>query len=550
MNNGKLKLGILLDSYYVPAWAYRSIERIVNSTYAEFSLIILNDSSNIKSRDYKVWKNKNTIIYQMFNVIDEKIFLRHQNASELMEIKELLSSVPSIKVKPIKNGNADYFEPIDIDKICGCGLDILIFIRGEGFGTLQGDILTASRYGVWSTCYEGYPQGFWEVVESQSETRTGLQILGEELNSRMTLYYSSASTYPFSPARNRNRILWLSSSFLPRQIALLQWLGEKDFFAEIKKYNKNDNLLIQKQHGAPPSNILSLSLIMKLLIKNVRELFVRLYTRDAWFLMFDFDVNISLPSSKFKEIIPPKDRFWADPMVIQKNDRYYLFVEEYVFQNKKGHISVIEVDPQGNYSKPVKVLDKVYHLSYPCVFVWKDKYFMVPESADNRTIDLYECVEFPSKWEYKMCLMENIKAVDTTLFFYQGKWWLFTGISENEGSFPEVELYLFYSDNLFTKEWHAHPKNPIVSDVKNARPAGKIFIKDGQLFRPSQDCSKGYGYGFNLNQILILSETEYKEECVISVIPNWDKRIFGTHTYGIEGKFNIIDAYTTMRKIF
>jgi len=125
---------------------------------------------------------------------------------------------------------------------------------------------------------------------------------------------------------------------------------------------------------------------------------------------------------------------------------------------------------------------------------------------------------------------------------------LFTGISENEGSFPEVELFLFFSDELFTSQWKPHPLNPIVSDVKKARPAGRVFEKDGKLYRPSQDCSKSYGYGFDLNRILVLSETEYREERDVAVRPDWDKKIIATHTYGAEGLFRMVDAYAKKRK--
>jgi hypothetical protein len=148
-----------------------------------------------------------------------------------------------------------------------------------------------------------------------------------------------------------------------------------------------------------------------------------------------------------------------------------------------------------------------------------------------------------------LTLMDNINAVDNTLLFHNDKWWLFTGVSENEGSSPEVELFIFYSDDLFTNRWQAHLLNPLKSDAKDARPAGKIFYKDGKLFRPSQDCSKFYGYGIDLNEIVVLSENEYKEKTVASIRPDWDKKILATHTYGTEGNLKVIDAYS-MRNRF
>jgi hypothetical protein len=542
MNRKKLKLGILLDSYDVPAWVYHFLERIANSYYAEFSLIILN-GNNSKSGNSNILRNKHGIVYRVFNVIDEGIFIRVQNALEQKNSEELFSSAMVIKVIPNQKGGADCFEPSDIDQIRGYGLDILIQI---GFENLKGDILAASKYGVWAYHFEGNPHGFWEVVDGQTETRVILHNLSEGINGGRCLYRSWSATYPLSPARNRNRSLWLASSFLPRQIALLHQLGEKEFFLEIKKYEEAD-ALSKKQYENPPSNLLTLRLIARLLVKISREIFTRIFYLDAWFLLFDFNANTPNPFGNYKKILPPKDRFWADPYVIQKEDNHYVFIEEYVYKTKKGHISVFELDQQGNYTKPVPILEKEYHLSYPCVFEWKDKYYMVPESAENQTIDLYECLEFPGNWVHKMTLMENVRAVDTTVIFYHRKWWLFTGISENEGAFPEVELFLFFSDEIFTKEWKPHPKNPIVSDVKKARPAGRIFTSDGKLFRPSQDCSRSYGYGFDLNEILVLSEIDYKEEKVSSVRP-WDKMILGTHTYGAEGKFKIIDAYTRRPK--
>ncbi len=289
-------------------------------------------------------------------------------------------------------------------------------------------------------------------------------------------------------------------------------------------------------------------MFIKFPFKVAREIIRRKVEQDAWLLMFTQDKDENLPFSAYKKLVPPKNTFWADPHVIRKSDDHYIFVEEFDSVAGKGHISVIKVDASGNHTAPVKVLEKDYHLSFPFVFQWNDHYYMVPESAENKTIDLYECSEFPHQWEHKLCLMENISAVDSSLLFHNGKWWLFTAMAENESALPEVELFLFHTKDLFAPHWHPHPLNPLQSDARNSRPAGRIFSKDGKLFRPSQDCSQSYGYGFDLNEILLLSETEYEEKCVSSVKPGWDKDISATHTFGVEGNFKIIDAYTTRKR--
>jgi len=219
-----------------------------------------------------------------------------------------------------------------------------------------------------------------------------------------------------------------------------------------------------------------------------------------------------------------------------------------MYSTGKGHISLITMDEKGNYNQPEIVLDKPYHLSYPFVFEHEDDYYMIPESGANKTIDLYRCIEFPDKWEFQMNLMENVRAVDATVFYHNGKWWMFANLIENDGASLWDELFLFYSDDLFNTDWQPHPLNPIVSDCKFARPAGKIFVENGRIYRPSQNCSTRYGYGFNLHEITSLDENHYAEDLVTRVEPNWDKHIIGTHTFNRVNSLHIIDAIYKRRK--
>ena len=553
MSTKKLKLGLLTDSYQIPAWAYHSLARIENSNYAEVSLIILNHKDNLDKPQFdKDRKNGNQIIYNLFNRVDEKLFRIEPNALQLRSLQEIVLDTPVIQVKPIQSGDFDYFESADSDRINEYRLDILVKI---GFRTLKGEILSAARNGVWTyqlgdiNRNNGNLPGFWEVVEKRPETSACLLRLGNDLGDSQVLYQSWFATYPFSPARNRNSCLWAASSFLPRQIERLHCLGEEQFNLEIKKISPELN------HDDPrpyqvPTNTLSIKLILKHLTSLVKELYQRTFYLDFWHLLISLHEDETLEFDKFKKILPPKDRFWADPHVCQKDGTYYVFIEEYLHKNRKGHISVIEIDQHGNYKKPVRALEKEYHLSYPFVFEQDNHYYMVPESAQRRAIELYECVEFPSKWQFKMNLMENVRAVDTTLFYHLDKWWLFTAITENQGAFPQAELFLYYANDLFTNKWHPHPRNPIVSDMKKARSAGRIFIRNGKIFRPSQYCSTHYGYGFNLNEIQILTETEYLERELVSVKPHWNKDIQATHTFACESQLTVIDALKKRRKVF
>jgi len=274
------------------------------------------------------------------------------------------------------------------------------------------------------------------------------------------------------------------------------------------------------------------------IIERLRDIFFI----EQWELRFNLCSGMPGTMSQYEEIRPPKDRFWADPHVIFHNDLFYIFFEEFIYKNKKGHISVIAMDQQGKYSAPVPVLEAGYHLSYPFVFEHKGEVYMIPESCDNHTIELYKSVQFPHEWEFQMNIMSNVVAVDTTLYFSNDKWWLFTNMAEEEGEGTWQNLFLFSSDTLFSDEWSPHPQNPIVSGVGNARPAGALFRHQGKLYRPSQDSSVRYGYSININEILCLDKDVYSEKVVASIKPDWGSNVLATHTFAQVDALSVTDA--------
>jgi hypothetical protein len=329
---------------------------------------------------------------------------------------------------------------------------------------------------------------------------------------------------------------------------LIHLMGEKRYYPEIQ----NTESTLQSgitNHDQLPSNRLVLKAILKIFGTVINRIYQKLFWFEQWFLIFNLDEISSNLFYKFKQITPPSDRFWADPHIIQKDNIYYVFIEEFIYHKRKGCISVLQIDDLGNYKNPIPVLEKEYHLSYPFVFSYAGKYYMVPESADNKTVQLYECAEFPYRWRFVMNLLNNVIAVDTTLLYYANQWWLFTAMPGRLESLPKVSLYLFYSKRLLTDQWNPHPLTPIISDFSSARPAGKIFTIDGKIYRPSQDISKSYGNGIFINEITRLSEDEYKE-CKMNLIePIWDKKIKGTHTYSREGRLIVLDVYRKLPKI-
>ena len=165
---------------------------------------------------------------------------------------------------------------------------------------------------------------------------------------------------------------------------------------------------------------------------------------------------------------------------------------------------------------------------------------MIPETRDNGTIEMYRASDFPYSWAREAVLMSDILAADSTLLYYHEKWWLFTaGVLDHIS--PDKTLFLFFSDSPLGP-WTAHPKNPVVSDICHARPAGCLYFDSGQLIRPGQDCSRGYGYAVQLHRVDALSETEYQETLLARVTPDRVPRSRGIHTFNQNAEYRVLDC--------
>ncbi len=373
----------------------------------------------------------------------------------------------------------------------------------------------------------------------------------DNLNEEKIIYQAFSVADNLSVERGLNAIQWKMFSFIPRMIDELYRMGDKEFLIRINKLNNNIGNNVQN-NKIKFGNITILLKIFLFQWQRMGNILKSWFYFDQWILLYNLSNGFNKISklSKYKKILPPKDRFWADPHILKKNGKYYIFIEELIYGEDKGFISVIEMDEDGNYIDPVKVLEEEYHLSYPFVFEDKGIIYMIPESKENKTIQLYKCISFPFKWKLEKVLMDDIRAVDTTITYKDGKYWMFTNIAKNKEYSLNDELFLFSSNRLITNNWESSLNNPIVSDVKNARSAGKLFYKDDKLYRPSQNCSKHYGYATNINQVFELNKESYKEKKIETILPSGLKNVFATHTFNSVDNLTLIDTRIKRNKYF
>lgn len=544
----KLRVGLFIDSYQIPSWAFVMIDTIAGSDYATIALIVTKSEPVIgeTARCLGLPEKMKDFLLSSYCNWDRFFTKLEPNAFELKDGQALMKDFPCIEIAlGYTESGKKKISVEDCEKIGEYNLDVLISLSCE---SLDGSSLSCAQYGIWSyqpggdvNC--GEAGGILEVFEARGETENILKILDRGDGRDTVLCRSYAQTNKMSVCEHNNISYWKTTTFILRKLRALHVLGEQEFFVGLRRESQHPAFWSKKKF-ADVKITEWIRLILRQLLKISATLLRKIFYFNQYILLFDFNPceEFSSTVSTYKKIIPPYDRFWADPFVVYENSQYHIFVEEVISPSSRGHISCFTLDAQGAISLPKKVIEKPYHMSYPFIFSHNNEYYMIPETSENRTIDLYKCVDFPEKWEIVTTLAENISAADATLFHKDGKWWLFACVCENPGTPSNDELFLFYSTDLFSQKWTPHIKNPIVSDVGSARPAGKIFVYNGKIYRPSQNSSKRYGYGVKMNQIVVLSETEYKEECVCSIEPHWDKKIIAVHTLNGANGLTIIDG--------
>jgi hypothetical protein len=549
--NRKLKVGIVLDSPELWAWQAAVLEKIKSSEFAELAVVVFDrDASAFRAessprRPMSLLKGLiGLVLRSICAVLEAKISCRY-DAFRRQDGRALLAHTAIIHAELQRGGDGSFVNAEDVLRIRQFGLDVLVSLTLREFAAQAGAV---ANCGIWFFSRGEYrsdthtPLGFWEVYFGWPASTVLLNASGGPGEPRRrVIAHSVSATNRLSVKLNRSTLLWKAVCMLTRKLEQLHRSGEQRFFDPSEQENAWSLPPAERLLGSP-TNLQTVLHISRNVSRRSRELLRRKFTLPQWILSCNLGEGVSTAAGKFQKLVPPKDRFWADPHVVERDGRYYVFIEEHLFASEKAHISVIEIDRAGRHSKPLKVLERPYHLSYPFVFEHQGELFMVPESSENRTVELYRCARFPDKWLFVRNLMEGITAVDSTLLHHEGKWWLFTNVIEHPGVSFSEELFLFHSDSILSGEWTPHRLNPVISDVSRSRPAGPILSNGGKLYRVCQDCSVRYGYAIRINQIMELNEHSYCERAVAEITPDWDRRIVATHTLSYAAGLTVIDC--------
>jgi hypothetical protein len=500
----KLRVGVYADAPLQPRWLVEALAKVASSDFAEIAWVRKTGPIPLRSE-----RETDPLAWRAYRALDRKLF----KAGGWSQPRELASIMP-------RNRRDEIDSPVDVI---------------VALGDVPNDaIAQQAACGVWRYCF-GSEHGICEADAGIAEVLQGAEVTGSGIRVHVgggkadrLVYQSWSRTLPFSVARSRDNLFAKTTEFLARALRELHRTGPAWL-------DRAATVSAPGSRGSVPDTVSMISRVAQRAIEKAT-------TVEQWSLAFRFtDIEPWSGSLQgFHRLIPSHDGFWADPFPLQRDGKSYVFFEEIPNENGRGHISVLEVSRDGQASRPVRVLERDYHLSYPFLVEDEGQLYMVPETAENRTIEIYRCTEFPYKWRRERVLLDGVFAADATLHRANARWWMFANIAAN-GAEIHDELHVFTSDALLG-EWKPLAGNPVKSDVRCSRPAGRLFAQAGKLYRPSQICAPLYGAGIALQRVTRLDDA-FEEQEERRIVPAQGEGVLGLHTINRAGDLSVTDAF-------
>jgi hypothetical protein len=535
---------VVLEGRLVPRWISRQLAQLRAAPFLELVLVVIAEPVRRRAR-----RPLGELLFSLYQSADYRMFKTSPDALELVDAKaELGADIPVLEVQ--LDSSPELFSSADLEVVRSHGTDVILWFAD---GQPVGGILDCARHGVWTvhhghpTRYRGGPPFFWELFDRETVTATVVEVFAGRDRQPRSIYWTRSAVHPQSLYQTRNAPYWKAAQFMLRCLKRLEAEGERAFEPAVGPVASEPSGTVRAR--GVPTNAQMAWFTLRLLGRAGRSRLRRLFYREHWFLAYRSTKELELTDDAqacalemegFTIVSSRRSHSSADPFVLSRDGAHHVFFEEVAAGSERGEISQFELRPDGSTTDRKTVLSRGYHLSYPFVFAMGGETYMLPETAANDAIELYRAEEFPTRWTFDRTLIADVKAVDPTLLERNGTLWLFANVKGYGAPYSD-ELFVYHAHSL-DGPWTPHPGNPVVSDVRRARPAGRIFEHRGVLIRPGQDSAGRYGRAVSLNRIDVLSEHEYRETEIGRIEETWRPGNLGTHTYNFDDLYEVIDG--------
>ncbi len=527
-----LRVAVLIDHGRMPAYARGVIEDLVRADYVDLAFV----GARVAPPPGEAHPPEGGWAVRAYASLIESRYPVHPDPLEPVACDHLLRDVPHFTCR----------SPADAEAlaagITAAAVDVVIDFTSRPARELP---RSCARHGIWRYHFgdrRRYPHGsgfLREIIDGVRLTGIELVRLGRSEADDATLLRALFRTVPF-PSRQANRFgpLWGTRHFVIQALWALRHASlEALMDVDTQAFSGSS---LERVPTVPQFGRWMVTEVARrafpLLRRVDRPVRWRIAVRATRVPLYESATREDLRA--FHWIEPPAGRQWADPVICEHAGETWLFFEELIDPSRVGHICCGRLTPGGHLAEVRPVLQQPHHLSFPQIVVADGEIFMLPESAQGGGVDLYRATRFPDSWTLEKRLLD-FRCVDSSIFQASGRWWMTTSPQVVPGH--TAITWLLCADRI-TGPWKFHEGGIVASDVRVARGAGAVFETGGRLIRPSQDCGVSYGYAVNLNEILSVSASPYRERTICRVDPGWMPRLAGVHSYSRVAGWEAIDG--------
>ncbi|HGY3718803.1 TPA: hypothetical protein ACNVDX_004504 [Citrobacter gillenii] len=244
------------------------------------------------------------------------------------------------------------------------------------------------------------------------------------------------------------------------------------------------------------------------------------------------DILNRTPARQLKK----KYTFQADPFIIERNKKVYIFYEALSFRNSRGILRCRILDTDLAELDDVKLDGFDYlkcHLSFPCIFEVHNQLFMIPESSERKEVTLFQCVDFPQRWKAIKVLISGVALTDNVFFSLNGACYLLSTTMNNE--------LMIHTAEHVSGPWRKITPNLQLSNL-HQRGAGAPHNIDSKMYFLTQECTpETYGKSIYIKELVTLNAFSFDEKLIAQVNATINQSD-GVHTLNFTNNYLVYDS--------
>lgn len=507
----KVRAALIVDGNEIKSWQRAALEGAAD--LLDVQLVLSCTNTRIKRR---LWRN---FLYYILNFFSLRNSLTRRVSGYFSDVRVLgFESDYDGAWQVIPATVVDELRRLDIDVVVKFGMSLL---RIDG--PLAGVDILSFHHGD-PESYRGRPAGFYELYQNADRVGIIVQRISNKLDAG-DVYARGYSKICYHSYKKTAENFYHNSRFLLRK-AIINYQNKTPVILN----NLGPNYRL-------PSNWLVLKFLFRIFFRKLMRLSYGAFVEKKWGvvvyenMVFDTDLKLNVKDGVCAPI-PASYVFYADPFFGGQGS----CIRVEALDKRTGLGDIVQLDAKTLELE--RVLLKGKHYSYPFSFVDDGNSYIIPEAAGHSSpFYLKEsCGEGGVNFEVsKLQGLESESLVDGTLFNRDGVYYFFCGYSNQAAN----TLQLFTSRKI-DGPYAKHPACPIVIDPKSARMAGRIIENDGKIYRLGQNNCRGYGDGITVSEIVLLSESSYKE---VSIGEVRFEDACGPHTLDIYDGNMVLDFY-------